>query len=166
MPVHHLRPRFEFELPIAAAAAIARLREALAEPGCPCRGLVAELQGHVDLRVHRSEQHLWSPALTLEISERDDGGALIRGLIGPNPAVWTLVAFSTLAFATAAMFLLTFGMVQLGLGESPWGLWLGAACLGMVLAVWAASRLGQRLAAPQTAVLRQFLARCFDAGGG
>ena len=147
-----------------AAAAIARLRERLAEESCPCRGLFAEGQGHVDLRVPTSEHPMWSPSLTLEITARGASGAIFRCLIGPNPAVWTMVAFSYLALTTAALFLFTFGGVQLLLEESPWALWLGGLALALVVVVWIGAQIGKRLAAPQTAMLRHFVEDCFELG--
>lgn len=164
MPVHRLRPRFELPVSMNAVAAFDLLRRRLEEPGCPCRGLLADQHRHVDLRVPHEERHAWSPALSMEIREGAAGGAVIHGLVGPNPAIWTMVAFAYLAFATAAAFLLTFGGVQLLLDESPWALWLGGLALLLVAAVWIASRVGQRLAAPQTAMLRRFLEDAFELG--
>jgi hypothetical protein len=165
MSFPRLRPRFEMELPLTAAEAVARLRARLAEDGCPCRGMVADQQRHVDLRVHRAEQHLWSPALAMEIRDREEGGSRVHALVGPNPSVWTMVAFSQLALITAALFLFTLGGVQLLLDRPPWALAAGGAALLLVAAVWLAARIGQRLAAPQTALLRRFLEESFEAGG-
>ncbi len=148
---------------MSAADAIGRLRRRLKQPGCVCRGLVAEEQGHVDLRVHHADQHMWSPMLAMEISEREGGGAVIRGMIGPNPGVWTMVAFTYLALFTASLFLFTFGGVQLLLERSPWALWAGAVAVALIVVAWIGSQFGQRLAAPQTAMLRHFLEETFDA---
>ncbi len=166
MPVHRLRPRFQLQVPLSAAEVIDRLRKRLNEPGCVCRGLVAEEQGHVDLRVRVEEQHMWSPSLAMEITDDGGGGAIIRALIGPNPAVWTMVAFSYLALTTAALFLFTFGGVQLLLEQQPWALWAGGLALVLVVVVRIGAVFGRRLAAPQTAVLRHFLEDCFELGSG
>lgn len=127
-------------------------------PDCPCRGMVADLQRVIDLRVQPEERHLWSPALNLHVEPAEDGdGSVVHGLIGPEPGVWTGIAFATVGIGTGLLFLLTFGTVQLSLGHSPWALWLAGILAIALLAVWAISRTGKRLAEPQTVVLRHFL---------
>lgn len=134
-------------------AVVARLQAWLARPDCPCRGMVAAMQRVVDLRVRPEQRHLWSPALGLQIEE-DEQGTVIHGLIGPEPGVWTCIAFSYVALATGLLFLLTFGFVQLSLGQTAWAFWLAAVLAALTATVWFVARAGQRLAAPQTAELR------------
>lgn len=131
----------------------------LALPDCPCRGFVAELQRVIDLRMPPEEKHLWSPALGLQIEAdpEQEGGSVVHALIGPEPAVWTAIAFCYVALITGLLFTVTFGAVQNFLGQSPWAFWLAGFMLLAMLAVWWIARAGKVLAAPQTVVLRHFL---------
>lgn len=161
MQPHRLRPRFHIELPVSAAEAIGILQARLAEETCPCVGMVADLQLHFDLRMPPPERHLWSPALGGHFEARDEHSSILHGLIGPNPSAWTAVAFSYLACITGILFLLTLGGVQVFLGNYPWGFG-GCAILLLFMGIaWVISQVGQRIAAPQTFVLRRFLEETF-----
>jgi hypothetical protein len=135
------------------------IQERLALPDCPCRGFVAEVQRVIDLRMPPEEKHLWSPALGLQIEANSEQGkgSVVHALIGPEPAVWTAIAFCYVALITGLLFTVTFGAVQNFLGQSPWAFWIAGAMLLAMLAVWWIARAGKQLAAPQTVVLRHFL---------
>ena len=159
------RPRFEQAISLNPDQAIEAIQAALASPQCPCRGYVADLHHHFDLRMHYKDQKLWSPMLSANIvpAEPPQKGAVIHALVGPNPNIWTAVAFSYLACFTGLLFSLTFGAVQLGLGQSPWAFFISLGLLAIATIVWLLSRLGQRLAAEQIGVLRNVLATTFPA---
>jgi hypothetical protein len=155
---HLLRPRFELHVRWDADAVVRRFQQRLALPDSPCRGMVADLQRVIDLRVRPEDKHLWSPALGLQIEPAEDGeGAVVHGLIGPEPGVWTGIAFAYVGMATGVLFLLTLGTVQWSLDHQAWAFWLAGLLLFGIASVWLVARTGQRLAAPQTAQLRHFL---------
>ena len=163
MSQHLLRPRFALRVPWDADAVVRRFQERLAHPDCPCRGMVADLQRVIDLRVRAADRHLWSPALGLQIEPAEDGeGSMVHGLIGPEPGVWTGIAFAYVGMATGLLFLLTLGSVQWSLGHDAWAFWLALVLVVGVASVWLVARAGQRLAAPQTAQLRHFLEEVLD----
>jgi hypothetical protein len=155
------RPRFEKAIPLEPDQAIAAIQAKLAEPNCPCRGYVADLHHHFDLRIHNKDHKLWSPMLSGNVIANEEG-AVIQALVGPNPNIWTAVAFSYLASFTGLLFLLTFGAVQLGLGQDPWAFLAGLGILVFATIVWALSKLGQRLAADQIVILRDVLDETFS----
>ena len=158
MSQHLLRPRFEVRVPWDADAVVRRVQERLARPESPCWGMVAELQRVIDLRMKPEEKHLWSPALGLQIEpDEESGGAVVHGLIGPEPAVWTGIAFAYVGLFTGLAFLLTLGAVQWSLGYTMWAFWLAGLLAIGVGGVWVVARTGRKLAAPQTAVLRHFI---------
>ncbi len=131
----------------------------LALPDCPCHGFVADVQRVIDLRIPQKDKHLWSPALGLQIeADREQGhGSVVHALIGPEPAVWTAIAFCYVAMITGLLFTVTLGAVQNFLGQSPWAFWIAGALLLAMLGVWFVARAGKQLAAPQTVILRHFL---------
>lgn len=154
------RPRFEKAIPLHPDLAIKAIQAKLAEPDCKCRGYVAELHHHFDFRIHNKDHELWSPMLSGNIVP-DEKGAVIQALVGPNPNIWTAVAFSYLASFTGLLFLLTFGAVQMGLGQDPWAFLASLGILVFATIVWALSQLGQRLAADQIVILRGVLDEIF-----
>ena len=162
MHPHRLRPRFQIELPMASQEALQILQDQLNQPGCPCVGMVAELQLHYDLRVPKQERHLWSPSLSGHFEDQKDGSSVLHGLIGPNPSAWTAIAFSYLACGTGILFLLTLGGVQLFLDKNPWAFWASLILVVFMIIAWLTAQAGQKVAAPQTAALRHFLEDTFQ----
>lgn len=138
---------------------VQRIQRRLAAADAPCRGFVAEKQRVIDLRVLETDKHLWSPALGLQIEadEERGEGSVVHALIGPEPAVWTGIAFCYVALITGQLFTLTLGCVQKFLGQYAWAFWISGALLLAMIGVWFVARAGQKLAAPQTVVLRHFL---------
>ena len=158
MAARRWRPRFELRLPEEPDAVVQRIRACLLAPDAGVRGMISEPHRVLELRLPPEERHLWSPALGLTVEAADEGeGAVVHGLLGPMPGVWTGLAFATIALGTGLLFLLTFGAVQLGLGKDPWALYLAALHVVLLVVVRVVAGMGRKLAAPQSAVLRRFL---------
>lgn len=149
-----MRPRFRLEAPLAPEEVHARLQAKLGCPGCPCR---ADVVGrHVEVMIRQDLRHFWSPHLSLEIQPEGEGAVLL-GLYGPSPNVWTMFLAAYAFLVLFALFSGTLGLVQLGLGQQAWGLALAALCLATCALPYAGSLMGQRLAAEQMELLRCFL---------
>ncbi len=144
-----------------ADSAMEAIQNKLSSPGCPCRGFVAELQHHFDLRVHEKDQHLWSPTLSGSITPTECGRSSLHGLVSPNPSIWTAVAFSYLACFTGLLFFITFGVVQLMLDQQAWAFFACGSILLIAVIVRIISRFGERLAVEQIALLRGVLDEIF-----
>ena len=149
------------ELPVPATEAMGILQARLDQGDCPCVGMLADKQLHFDLRMPVEDRHLWSPALGGNFETKNENHSVLHGLIGPNPSAWTAIAFSYLACGTGILFLLTLGGVQLFLGKSPWAFWATLFLVLCMVIAWIISQVGQRVAAPQTRVLRGFLEDTF-----
>ncbi len=156
MSLHQFRPRFRLQVDLFTDEVTDRLTKLVEDPASPCVGEIAPLQKHVDMKLPKEERHTWSPTMGINYEERD-GGTLLRVLIGPNPGIWTAVMFCSLGLITGIMFLLILGSVQLFLGKSAWAFTLVAIFTVLLIGVWAASRVGAKLAFPQTKKLRQIL---------
>jgi hypothetical protein len=163
MIVRKVRPRFRLRLQLAADEILARITERLARPDCPCEAMISDAHRLVELRVRKQDRHFWSPALSVTVSEGDRGaGSVVDGLIGPNPNVWTLFAMLYMGLWTMLMFAGIFGLVQWTLDRWPWGLWVTGALAVALALLYLVSRVGQHLAAPQTAMLRHVLEEALD----
>ena len=164
--MRRMRPRFRLSVPMTPAEVVARLEEQLNRPDCPCDGAVAANHQVVELRVLERDRHFWSPALSVTVAEDGDGrGSVVHGLVGPGPNVWTLFAMTYMGLLTLLMFVGIFGLVQWSLGLHAWGLYGVPALILALVLMYGLSRIGQRLAAPQTFVLRDFLESAIGAPG-
>lgn len=149
-----MRPRFREVLAFPPSEAVRRLRDHEQASTCACR--LSVLGRHVEVRIDDGIRHVWSPQLTLEIDEAEQGSEL-HGHFGPNPGIWTTFV-AAYGFVGLSMFFGgLFGVSQQVAGQSAWGLWvlpLGAVGLA---ALYLASLHGQRLAADQMRQLVDFL---------
>lgn len=158
MLIRHLRPRFSQPVPVGPDQVIEILEQRLAQPDCPCRGAVAGNHRVVELNVLRRDRNFWSPSLSVTVGKGEDGaGSVVHGLVGPNPNLWTLFAMTYMGLLTLLMFVGIFGLIQWSLDLYPWGLFVVPVLLAALGLMFGVSRIGQRLAAPQTAMLRHFL---------
>jgi hypothetical protein len=149
-----MRPRFQLEIPLPPADVHGRLESKLACDGCPCRANV--LGNHVEVTIREDLRHFWSPHLSLELKEAQKGSVL-NGLFGPSPNVWTMFLAGYAFLVLTAFFAGVLGLVQLSLGEPPWGLGVAVTSFFGCAIPYAGSVVGRRLAAEQMELLRCFL---------
>jgi hypothetical protein len=114
---------------------------------------------HVILTVPATERHFWSPWLTLEVAAGPDAGTRITGSFSPHPSVWTGYLLGYLGLGLVCLFGVLYA-AALAISDSdgsPWTLWVAAGAVAGMLAMWAGSIVGQRLARAQMAELRTAL---------
>jgi hypothetical protein len=157
-----MRPLFRLNLPIAREQLMDAIRTALSDDAAPVVGRV--LRRHVELTVRPNAQHFWSPHLSLDVLE-DDQGTLLRGRYAPHPHIWMLImaVYSVLLLATIGA--CVYGCSQWLLGWTPTALWSLPLCAAGAIATWTTSTIGQALAEPQMQGLQQFLEECLRRSG-
>ncbi|HKJ06964.1 MAG TPA: hypothetical protein VJ970_05815 [Flavobacteriaceae bacterium] len=95
----HLRPRFQLEINESKKTVLAKFKAQQQLENCTyCIKVIGD---HVVVDVPKDENHFWSPQLHLEIEETIENKALVKGLFGPKPTVWTLFMFIHFAVAVA-----------------------------------------------------------------
>ncbi|QKX07252.1 GTP-binding protein [Aquimarina sp. TRL1] len=99
-PTIALRPRFKVALNYTNKDALQRFETAKKEQKDV---IITRVDDHVFLKIPKNQQHFWSPQLHLEINEKTSNSAILYGLFGPSPTVWTLFMF--LHFIVAAIFI-------------------------------------------------------------
>lgn len=162
-----MQPTFRVEIPGPLEEAIARLRRAMAHGEL---GADADAAGScIDFRVPPAEHRLWSPHLSVQLSQLE-GGASDRvelyGRFAPRPEVWTFVMMVYFAAAFVAICGAVYGTVQAMLGSTPWALIAIPIGLGTIVALHFVSLAGQRLSADQMVALRERLDRVVAAAFG
>ena len=156
-----MRPRFEFQLPVARERWLAALGSALQQDAASLRGQVFRKHAVVEMRDgHRT---FWSPYLNLEVEDEPDGSA-IRGRFSPHPNVWTMFMAVYIFLAIVALAGLTYGIVQYTLEQAPWSLWIMPAAVALFGFVYGATLIGQGLGAEQMYIMRSVVDRaCVEA---
>ena len=97
-----------------------------------------------DFKINRVDEHLWiyfgnehkkfySPHLHLEFESLDTGETKVKGLFGPDPALWTMFMF--LHFVVAGIFII-FGVFAYSSWtlNQPFGIQL--AVMAMMIVAW------------------------------
>jgi hypothetical protein len=156
-----MRPRFELQLPVQAECWLEALRALLqTDPESLCGQVFSR---HAVLQMRDGERTFWSPYLNLEVDEEPDGSA-IRGRFSPHPNVWTMFMGVYMLLAIAGLAGLSYGIVQLTLGEWPWGFLVVPASIATFAFVYGATLIGQGLGAEQMYLMRSLVDQaCVDA---
>ncbi|MEM7227713.1 MAG: hypothetical protein AAF432_02755 [Planctomycetota bacterium] len=154
-----LRPRIERTVAMPAKDVTSRMTALLESAACPCEGLV--LPASMELRVRESDRHFWSPQLKVIVHETVDGTSL-TGHFGPNSNVWTMFMAAYGMVIISAIFGVFFGLSQVVLGDSPTGLLCIPIAIVLVVLIYVAAGIGQRVGYDQTTVLRDALDASLD----
>lgn len=149
-----VRPKIKLVVPLSANEVLERLRRGFEAERSKLRGSV--LGSCVELTVRCDQQHFWSPQISLQVEQHDEG-AILHGRVGPRPQVWTglMAAYAIIGFSS--FFAFFFGMSHWLLDRPLWPLWavpLGIAFAGVVYLI---AYVGQRLGADQTQELADVL---------
>ncbi len=155
MTSFRLRPRFKHESLSSPETIVQQVAEALQKADAPCAGTT--LPGFVVLNILPNQQHFWSPQLSLSIEKDEESGRThIRGLYGPNPTIWAIIAFGYGALAVLFFFISIIGFSALTLGNEAPILWVLPLLVGLAVALYFVAQVGQKLGVEQTFMLHQF----------
>jgi len=155
-----VRPRYRRITKLPSCQVVDQILEGLIEK----RGVVGStLQNHAYLRIPDEEQHYWSPEFHVTVEKMDEG-ALVRGVVGPKPKVWTMFMF--LYSAVIVLFFLgtAMGVSQWMLGMDAPVLWSIPACIILWFLIVFAAKIGQRKGKKQMIKLWHFLDHAIDLG--
>ncbi len=159
----YIRPRFHFEAPCKAEDLLNSLKENLKKEGSACSGYVA-LQ-HVVLKIPYEDQHYWSPQMGFSIEE-EKGKTIVRGLVGPMPAVWTLFVFIYAFIGFTGGFASIHGLSKWSLGDYTIYLWALPLTIMLMATAYIAGKAGQKLGKDQIRILRDYLVSHIEACEG
>lgn len=159
MSMPRMRPRYAMQLTCGKDEAMAAIQKRLAEGSAEVDGKISG--PHVVLTLCAAPPKLWSPRLNLTL-EDSHAGATLWCQYAPYPQVWTgfVATYAALAFLglSGAMY----GLAELSLGRSPWGLLVPLTSGTLAAGVYAAIFIGQGLACEEMVQLRHFIEGCFD----
>ncbi len=115
------------------------------------------VQGHLIVKIKKEYQHYWSPQLDIVFSKQEEGNTLIRGLYGPNPAIWTLFIFLYSSIILSISFLAIYEGCQYNLGMIDSFSWTIPILLAIGVFLYFVSQFGQKLGAEQTFAIHHLL---------
>ncbi len=151
-----IRPRYTFSTQLKKEEVIEKLKEALEKDASGLNGKF--VKPLVVISTNETDQHFWSPELTLDIEEKGSETE-IRCTLGPRSSLWTMFAtfygFSVL-IGVAGLIL---GFSQLTLGMNTYGFWLVPVSIILLISAYGIALAGQKLAYEQMLELRSFIKR-------
>lgn len=150
-----LRPRFKIELPQSNTDVIQLFADAKKTQS---DFVISIIDAHIFLKLPKNKEHFWSPQLHLEINEVNHETAMLHGLFGPNPTVWTMFMF--FHFIVAGLFI-GFGVwayTNWSL-ENEYAIQLGVMLLLVIIwiALYFAGRIGRDSSKDQMHELHDFM---------
>jgi len=149
-----IRPRYNFTVPLNKQLVIQKLRDAIGNPKARIKGKF--VKPLVVVSVLDEDRHFWSPELSLDLEENEEGTE-IRCILGPRSSLWTLFAtfygFAILIGVAG----LVLGSSQLTLGMDAYGFWLVPLSIILIASAYTVALTGQKLAYDQMLLLRSFI---------
>ena len=155
-----VRPRYKRLTTVPPCQVIDQILEGLIEK----KGVSGStLDNHAYLQIPQEDQHYWSPEFNVTV-EKQEKGALVRGVLGPKPKVWTMFMFFYSAVIVLFFLGLAMGVSQWMLGMNAPILWSIPACIILWVLIVLAAKFGQFKGRAQTEVLWRFIDEAIEAG--
>ena len=163
MSAVQMRPTFVLTSALDAAATMGRIRAVFGAGEQAGEGgrYQAQYTGlHAMIAIHEADRHFWSPWLSVDVREDEDGagGVVVAGRFSPHPSVWTAFMFIYLALAIVLFFATVLGLSQQLSGQSAWAYSVVPVCIAAAVGLWLFSRAGQKLAQDEMRRLQETLA--------
>jgi hypothetical protein len=154
-----MRPTFSIPLNVTLDEAAKRIEARLATPEHASSGVAL---GHcTELHVDASERRLWSPHLSIQLEEAEQGSVL-NGRFSPRPEIWTFLMFVYITMATTAFFGAALAYAQWVVGATLWGLAVAVSSVLAIVLLHVSSLVGQRLSRHQMEGLKSRLDTILD----
>jgi hypothetical protein len=154
MSTLEIRPRFELNSALEKKEVLSRLDEALKKPEAYFKGYITDW--HVVLKIPSVDDHFWSPQLSLDVVEKEEGSVLY-GLIGPKPSVWLMFIFFYFFLGFTLMVIAIIGFSRYNLGLSAGILWLIPILSVVLIMVYLSANFGKKLGRDQMEKLVLFI---------
>lgn len=150
------RPRFKLEVPYSPEE-ISIMIDAHLTNHNPKRIRWRKVGDHIVFRTHPDDRHFWTPQLDISLEVLENNRTLLRCLIAPLPAVWTMYIFLYAVLGLGGLVALMAGFSQWSLDHTPWAFYfVPVSVLGSVIMIFFA-RFGQQLSREEMKLLKNTL---------
>lgn len=153
MSSFRVRPRFKHLSPKSSDVLFGEFQSIISNN--PKLTVTNTVTGHLTIKIPEAERHFWSPELNLTFEQTEEG-TIVRGLYGPNPAVWAIFFFGYVFIGLLFTGLGMWGFVQHNLGLSSDVLWSLPFLAAAALALYMVAQFGQKIGAEQMYRLHYF----------
>lgn len=126
-----LRPRFEKIIALPAAEILHKVN--ISKEKYASDFIIRQLDEHVWIYMSENRKKLHSPHLHIELEAIDANQTRIKGLYGPDPALWTMFIF--LHFIVAGIFII-FGVIAYSNWSLKQSYSFQAVIMGLMLVIW------------------------------
>ncbi len=134
--------------------AVSCVRRGMSTTKLPLRA--AYFPSQCEIQVTDAVRHVWSPHMSV-IFEVRDNHTHVTGQVGPNMPVWSLFITAYGILSVVAVAALMFGYSQWSINQMPVGLMIASLSLLLIGVVFAVGKMGEKMAAPQTDSMHEFL---------
>ena len=155
--VPRVRPRFELNVKWSKEEPLSRISDRLKKSKDGIEGVIVD--NHVILDIPEKYRHFWSPQMNFRFVKENDNSTdtIVRGIIGPRPAVWTLFVFFYFAIGVIGFLISSYGLSKWSLGSYSHTIWAFPISILIMLTAYFAGKFGERLGQDQVMVLKQFV---------
>ncbi|MFK8105200.1 MAG: hypothetical protein AB8G15_21990 [Saprospiraceae bacterium] len=155
--ITHIRPRFSIAVPHTQEKLMDRIEQLLKHTPDGIHGYIVGT--HIILDVVGEDVHYWSPQLNFRVESNDENAnhAVVSGLIGPRPPVWTLFVFIYFSVGITGFFVSSYGFSKLLLGSYSHFLLAFPIAIIFMLTAYRVGKYGESLAKDQMEILKQFV---------
>lgn len=161
-----IRPRFRLKTTLDEAEVFKLVKEGIQKDNTVNGSVVRQ---YAILQIPKHERHFWSPELQLRVDLNEFGpppeDTIVRCLIGPNQAVWTLFVFFYAAVSIITLFGSSYGFIQMDLGKESMFVWLLPVGLILLPSIWLVAKIGQTTGRDQMLHLISFLYHTLEEHG-
>jgi hypothetical protein len=154
MTSFRVRPKFKITSDKKIDELVQLLTNSLEKTHLPVEGKVFNTHGL--LRIIPTQQHYWSPQLSVSFEESEDHKTVIRGMYGPHPSVWAIFLMGYVLFGLGIFFITMVGLVRLNLKLDASILWIVPFLLGGTIILWLLAQTGQKMGVEQTFTIHHF----------
>ena len=155
-----LKPRFKINVREDKEVVMDRFRDNLKDENCKYYSKIVD--NHIIIDIPKEEEHFWSPQLHVEV-EKEEENTIVKGVLGPQPKVWTFFMF--LHFAVAIAFFVFFVMFYTKYRLKQDYIFSMIMCIAMPviwIALYIAGQLGKKFGYKQMQELHNFLMKTID----
>jgi hypothetical protein len=154
MTSFRVRPKFKITSDKKIDDLVTLLADGLEKTILPVEGKVFSTHGL--LRIIPTQQHFWSPQLSISFEETDEHKTIIRGMYGPHPSVWAAFLMGYVLFGLGTFFITMIGFVRMNLKLDASILWIVPFLIGGSAILWLMAQTGQKVGAEQTFTIHHF----------
>lgn len=153
-----VRPRFRYLVPYSQEQLVEFVKFEMKNNN-PQGFTGSILKFHMTLDFPKKKRHFWSPQLDINLEVYQEQ-TLIRGLVGPQPNVWTIFMFFNSIAGFAAVVGIIIGTGQWSMGDAPHAYWTLPFSAILFFIIYSLGKAGKKIAHNESIKIHTFFLGC------